>query len=208
MKPEPSAQRNFAAEYIETFDTHKITQEPNADALRAKLCKDLTQWPAATAGDRGTARRCQRWPVEQRRRAIFRLGNRRQLPVSIAADWLTSAWTNALPHSPVRQRPPSLKKWSPTGSRIYSACQNKHLMHSLPVARWRISPRWLRARHKLLDDKGWSVEERGWPAARRFAYWSGSTTKPCCAPCVISVSEPTPLSAFRWKMMALSLSPH
>ena len=43
MKPELKRAAELAAEYIETFDTHKITQGPNADALRAKLCKDLTR---------------------------------------------------------------------------------------------------------------------------------------------------------------------
>ena len=43
MNPELKRAAELAAEYIESFDTHKVGQELDADALTAKLYKDLTR---------------------------------------------------------------------------------------------------------------------------------------------------------------------
>ncbi len=42
MKPELQRAAELAAEYIESFDTRKVSEGPDPQALRARLRKDLT----------------------------------------------------------------------------------------------------------------------------------------------------------------------
>jgi glutamate/tyrosine decarboxylase-like PLP-dependent enzyme len=93
MKQELKRAAELAADYIETFDRHKISQEPDVDALRARLSKDLT---------------CDGLPPlqvieelhEDAKDGLLHSASGRffgwviggGIPVSIAADWLTSAW--------------------------------------------------------------------------------------------------------------------
>ena len=93
MNPELKRAAELADAYIETFDTHNVSQEPDPDALRARLYKDLT--------DDGLP------PVqvieelhEDAKDGLLNSAGGRffgwviggGIPVSIAADWLTSAW--------------------------------------------------------------------------------------------------------------------
>ena len=42
MNPELKRAAEIAADYIESLDTQKVSQEPEPDALRARLRKELT----------------------------------------------------------------------------------------------------------------------------------------------------------------------
>ncbi|MCH6566123.1 MAG: hypothetical protein IH811_09660 [Proteobacteria bacterium] len=42
MNPELKRAAELAGAYIESFDTEKVSEEPDPDALRAKLYKELT----------------------------------------------------------------------------------------------------------------------------------------------------------------------
>ena len=93
MNPELERAAQIAAEYIESFDHHKVSDEPHPDALRQKLQKELTD-------DGLPGLQVIEELAEDAREGLLNTGGGRffgwviggSLPVSIAADWLTSAW--------------------------------------------------------------------------------------------------------------------
>ncbi|MCH8058124.1 MAG: aspartate aminotransferase family protein [Proteobacteria bacterium] len=162
MKPELKRAAELAAEYIESFDTHKVSQETDADALRAKLYKDLTR-------DGLPPLQVIEELFEDAKDGLLNSAGGRffgwvlggTIPVSIAADWLTSAWDqNAATYacSPAAAIIEEVvADWlkdilglpKQASYAFVTGCQMAHFT-ALAAAR-----------HKLLADKGWSVEERG-----------------------------------------------
>ncbi len=162
MKPELKRAAELAAAYIESFDTHKVSQEPDPDALRARLYKDLT--------DDGLP------PVqvieelhEDAKDGLLNSAGGRffgwviggGIPVSIAADWLTSAWDqNAAtyacsPSAAIIEEVVALWLKDILGipqQASYAFVTGCQMAHVTALAA---------ARHKVLADKGWSVEEQG-----------------------------------------------
>lgn len=162
MNPELKRAAEIAAQYIESFDHHKVSEEPDPDKLRAKLHKNLTDHglpPLQVINEL----------AEDAREGLLNSGGGRffgwviggGIPVSIAADWLTSAWDqNAAAYA-----------CSPTAAIIedvvadwlkdilglpqqasYAFVTGCQMAHVTALAA---------ARHKVLADKGWSVETQG-----------------------------------------------
>ena len=162
MNPELKRAAELADAYIESFDTHKVSQEPDPDALRARLYKDLT--------DDGLP------PVqvieelhEDAKDGLLNSAGGRffgwviggGIPVSIAADWLTSAWDqNAAtyacsPSAAIIEEVVALWLKDILGipqQASYAFVTGCQMAHVTALAA---------ARHKVLADKGWSVEEQG-----------------------------------------------
>lgn len=162
MNPELKRAAELAAQYIDSFDHHNVSEEPDPEALRASLCKDLTP-------DGVPPLQVINELAEDARAGILNSAGGRFFgwvigggtPVSIAADWLTSAWDqNAAAYA-----------CSPSAAIIedvvagwlkdilglpqrasfafVTGCQMAHVT-ALSAAR-----------HKVLVDKGWSVETQG-----------------------------------------------
>jgi len=162
MNPELKRAAELAAAYIESFDQQKVSAETDPQTLRAKLQKELTAdgLPPLQVIDELAA---------DARDGLLNSGSGRffgwviggGIPVSIAADWLTSAWDqNAAAYacSPaaaiiedvaagwlkdILGLPPQASYAFVTG------CQMAHVT-ALAAAR-----------HKVLADKGWSAEIQG-----------------------------------------------
>ncbi len=162
MDPELKRAAELAAEYLDSLDERKVSDEPDPQALRDKLHKELT--------DEGLP------PLqvieelaEDARDGLLNSANGRffgwviggGVPVSIAADWLTSTWDqNAAAYA-----------CSPTAAIIedvvgewlkdilglpqhasYAFVTGCQMAHVTALAA---------ARHKVLADKGWSAETQG-----------------------------------------------
>ncbi len=162
MNPELKRAAELAAEYIESFDHHKVSEEPDPEALRKRLYKELTDdgLPPLQVIDE---------LAEDAREGLLNTGGGRffgwviggGIPVSIAADWLTSAWDqNAAAYA-----------CSPSAAVIedvaagwlrdilglpqhasYAFVTGCQMAHVTALAA---------ARHKVLANKGWSVETQG-----------------------------------------------
>lgn len=162
MNPELKRAAELAAEYIESFDHHKVSDEPDPETLRGRLCKELTDdgLPALQVIDE---------LAEDAREGLLNTGGGRffgwviggGMPVSIAADWLTSAWDqNAAAYA-----------CSPSAAIIedvvagwlkdilglpqhasYAFVTGCQMAHVTALAA---------ARHRVLARQGWSVETRG-----------------------------------------------
>ena len=162
MNPELKRAAELAAAYIESFDTEKVSEEPDPDALRAKLYKELT------ADGLPPLQVIEELAEDAREGLLNSAGGRffgwvigGGIPVSIAADWLTSAWDqNAAAYA-----------CSPAAAIIedvvagwlkdilglpehasYAFVTGCQMAHVTALAA---------ARHKILADNGWSVEEQG-----------------------------------------------
>ena len=93
MNPELKRAAELADEYIASFDHHKVSEKPHPEALRKRLHKELTDdgLPPLQVIDE---------LAEDAREGLLNTGGGRffgwviggGIPVSIAADWLTSAW--------------------------------------------------------------------------------------------------------------------
>lgn len=93
MNPELKRAAQLGAEYIESFDHQKVSDQPDPKVLREKLCKELTDdgLPPLQVIEELS---------DDVREGLLHTGGGRffgwviggSLPVSIAADWLTSAW--------------------------------------------------------------------------------------------------------------------
>lgn len=162
MNPELERAAELAAEYLDSLDQQKVSEEPDPQAVRNRLHKELT--------DEGLA------PLqvieelaEDARGGLLNTANGRffgwviggSVPVSIAADWLTSAWDqNAAayacsPAAAVIEE--VVAEWlkeilglpQQASYAFVTGCQMAHVT-ALAAAR-----------HKVLADKGWSAETQG-----------------------------------------------
>lgn len=162
MSPELKRAADLAAEYLDALDQRKVSEEPDPQAIRNRLQKDLTDegLPPLQVIDE---------LAEDARDGLLNSANGRffgwviggGIPVAIAADWLTSAWDqNAAAYA-----------CSPTAAIIeevvadwlkeilglpqqasYAFVTGCQMAHVTALAA---------ARHKVLADRGWSVETQG-----------------------------------------------
>jgi glutamate/tyrosine decarboxylase-like PLP-dependent enzyme len=162
VNPELKRAAELAAEYIESFDHHNVSEELDPKALRDRLQKDLTDdgLPPLQVIDE---------LAEDARDGLLNTAGGRffgwviggGIPVSIAADWLTSAWDqNAAayacsPSAAIIEEVAAgwikdiLGLPQQASYAFVTGCQMAHVT-ALAAAR-----------HKLLADKGWSAEEQG-----------------------------------------------
>ena len=101
MKPELELAARLADEYIASFDTHRVTEEPDPQALRARLHKRLPAEGLSAVQVIGELH-------DDARPGLLNTAGGRffgwviggGVPVAVAADWLTSAWDqNAAAHA-------------------------------------------------------------------------------------------------------------
>ena len=162
MNPELKRAAELAAEYIESFDHQKVSEEPDPEALRDRLYKELTPdgLPALQVIDE-LARDARDGLLNSAGGRFFGWVIGGGIPVSVAADWLTSAWDqNAATYA-----------CSPSAAIIedvvagwlkdilglpqqasYAFVTGCQMAHVTALAA---------ARHKVLADKGWSAEKQG-----------------------------------------------
>ncbi|MDJ0916580.1 MAG: aminotransferase class V-fold PLP-dependent enzyme [Woeseiaceae bacterium] len=162
MNPELARAAEIAAQYLDSLDEQKVRAEPDPQLIRAKLHKELTDdgLPPLQVIEELN---------EDARDGLLNSTNGRffgwviggGVPVSVAADWLTSAWDqNAAAYA-----------CSPTAAVIedviaewlkdilglpqqasYAFVTGCQMAHFTALAA---------ARHKVLADKGWSAETQG-----------------------------------------------
>lgn len=162
MNPELKRAAELAAEYIESFDHHNVGEEINPQALRDRLQKELTDDglpPLQVINEL----------AEDAREGLLNTAGGRffgwviggGIPVSIAADWLTSAWDQnaaayaCAPSAAIIEE--IAAAWikdilglpKQASYAFVTGCQMAHVT-ALAAAR-----------HKVLADKGWSAEEQG-----------------------------------------------
>lgn len=162
MNPELKRAAELAAEYIESFDQQKVSEELGPQALRDKLCKELTSEglpPLQVINELD----------EDAKDGLLNTANGRffgwviggGIPVSVAADWLTSAWNqNAAayacsPSAAIIEE--VVAGWlkdilglpQQASYAFVTGCQMAHVT-ALAAAR-----------HKVLADVGWSAESQG-----------------------------------------------
>ncbi|MCW8924930.1 MAG: aminotransferase class V-fold PLP-dependent enzyme, partial [Xanthomonadales bacterium] len=152
----------LAAEYIDSFDHQKVSIETDPDKLRGRLRKELTNTglPPLQVIDE---------LAEDAREGLLNTGSGRffgwviggGIPVTIAADWLTSAWDQnaaAFACSPSAAIIEDVAAdWlkdilglpQHASFAFVTGCQMAHVT-ALAAAR-----------HRILADKGWSVEIQG-----------------------------------------------
>ena len=93
MNPELKRAAELAAEYLDVLDQQKVSEEPDPQALRDKLHKELTD-------DGLPPLQVIEELADDARDGLLNSSNGRffgwviggGVPVSVAADWLTSAW--------------------------------------------------------------------------------------------------------------------
>ena len=162
MNPELKRAAELAAEYIESFDHHNVSEEIDPQALRDRLQKELTDDglpPLQVINEL----------AEDAREGLLNTAGGRffgwviggGIPVSIAADWLTSAWDQnaaayaCAPSAAIIEEVAAawikdiLGLPKQASYAFVTGCQMAHVT-ALAAAR-----------HKLLADKGWSAEEQG-----------------------------------------------
>ena len=162
MNPELKRAAELAAEYIESFDHQKVSEEPDPKVLRDKLSKELTNDglpPLQVINEL----------AEDAKEGLLNSGGGRffgwviggGIPVSIAADWLTSAWDqNAAayacsPSAAIIEEVVAgwLKEiFGLPQQASYAFVTGCQMAHVTALAA---------ARHKVLADKGWSAERQG-----------------------------------------------
>jgi glutamate/tyrosine decarboxylase-like PLP-dependent enzyme len=152
----------IAAEYIESFDHHKVSDEPDPQVLRDRLYKELT-------ADGVPPLQVINELAEDAREGILNSAGGRffgwviggSIPVSVAADWLTSAWDQnaaayaCAPSAAIIEE--VVAAWlkdilglpQQASYAFVTGCQMAHVT-ALAAAR-----------HKLLADAGWSVDKQG-----------------------------------------------
>ena len=162
MNPELKRAAELAAEYIESFDQQKVSEEVDPETLRDRLYKELTTDglpPLQVINELS----------EDARDGLLNSANGRffgwviggGIPVSIAADWLTSAWDQnaaayacspsaAIIEDVVADWLKDILGLPQQASYAFvTGCQMAHVT-ALSAAR-----------HKVLVDRGWSVENQG-----------------------------------------------
>ncbi len=162
MNPELKRAAEIAAEYIESIDQHKVSDEPDPQALRERLSKQLTADglpPLQVINELSEDIREGLLNSSAGRFFGWVIGG--GIPVSIAADWLTSAWDqNAAayacsPSAAIIEE--VVAEWlkeifglpQKASYAFVTGCQMAHVT-ALAAAR-----------QKLLSDKGWLVDKQG-----------------------------------------------
>jgi len=162
MNPELKRAAELAAEYIDALDTQAVSHEPHADDLRAKLSKELT------AGRLPALQVIEELAVDARDGLLNTASGRffgwvigGGIPVSVAADWLTSAWDQNA----------GIYACSPTAAVIEEVVADwlkeilglpKHASYAFVTGCQMAHVTALAAaRHKILADRGWVVAEQG-----------------------------------------------
>ncbi len=162
MNPELKRAAELATDYLDSLDQLKISEEPDPQSIRNKLQKELTDdgVPSLQVIDELAA---------DIREGLLNTTNGRfygwviggGVPVSVAADWLTSAWDQnaaayaCAPSAAVIEE--IVGEWlkeilglpKQASYAFVTGCQMAHVT-ALAAAR-----------HKVLADKGWSAEEQG-----------------------------------------------
>ena len=162
MNPELKRAADLAAEYIESFDHHNVSEELDPQALRDRLQKELTEdgLPPLQVIDE-LARDARDGLLNSAGGRFFGWVIGGGIPVSIAADWLTSAWDqNAAayacsPSAAIIEE--VVAGWlkdilglpKQASYAFVTGCQMAHVT-ALAAAR-----------HKVLADHGWSAEKQG-----------------------------------------------
>lgn len=162
MNPELKRAAELAAAYIESLDRQKVGTEIDPQSLRARLDKELTPGglpPLEVIEEL----------AEDARDGLLNSGNGRffgwviggGIPVSVAADWLTSAWDqNAAayacsPSAAIIEEVAAAWLKDILGlpqQASYAFVTGCQMAHVTALAA---------ARHKVLADKGWSAERQG-----------------------------------------------
>jgi glutamate/tyrosine decarboxylase-like PLP-dependent enzyme len=162
VNPELKRAAEIAAEYLESLDQQKISEELEAEVLRGRLYKELTDDglpPLQVINEL----------AEDAREGLLNTAGSRffgwviggAIPVSIAADWLTSTWDqnagaySCSPSAAIIEE--VVGDWlkdilglpKQASYAFVTGCQMAHVT-ALSAAR-----------HKVLTDKGWSVESKG-----------------------------------------------
>jgi glutamate/tyrosine decarboxylase-like PLP-dependent enzyme len=162
VNPELKRAAELAAEYLDNLDQQKVSEEPDPETIRKKLHKDLTDegLPPLQVIEELAA---------DAREGLLNTANGRFFgwvigggtPVSIAADWLTSAWDqNAAAYA---CSPAAAVIEDVVGDWLkdilglprhasYAFVTGCQMAHVTALAA---------ARHKVLANKGWSVETQG-----------------------------------------------
>ena len=162
MNPELKRAAELAAEYVESFDHRKVSEEVDPETLRNRLHKELTPdgLPPLQVIDE-LARDARDGLLNSASGRFFGWVIGGGIPVSIAADWLTSAWDQnaaayacspsaAIIEDVVAIWLKDILGLPQTASYAFvTGCQMAHVT-ALSAAR-----------HKVLADKGWSAEKQG-----------------------------------------------
>lgn len=162
MNPELKRAAEIADQYIASFDHHRVSEEANPETLRNRLKKKLTAdgLPPVQVIDE---------LAEDAREGLLNTAGGRffgwviggGIPVSIAADWLVSAWDQnagayaCSPSAAVIEEVAA--EWlkdilglpQQASYAFVTGCQMAHVT-ALAAAR-----------HRVLANKNWSVEEQG-----------------------------------------------
>ncbi len=162
MNPELKRAAEIAAQYIESFDHHNVSEQLDPQALRDRLHKELTAEglpPLQVINE--LAEDAQDGLLNSAGGRFFGWVIGGGIPVSIAADWLTSAWDqNAAtyacsPSAAIIEE--VVAGWlkdilglpQQASYAFVTGCQMAHVT-ALAAAR-----------HKVLADRGWSAEKQG-----------------------------------------------
>ncbi len=162
MTPELKRAAELAADYLDNLDQQHVSEEPTPEAVRSRLHKELTDdgLPSLEVIEE---------LAEDARHGLLNTANGRfygwviggSVPVSIAADWLTSTWdqnaaayacspTAAVVEDVVAEWIKDILGLPQHASYAFvTGCQMAHFT-ALAAAR-----------HRVLADKGWSVETQG-----------------------------------------------
>ena len=162
MNPELELAAELAGSYIDSLDTRKVSEELAPEVLRARLRKELTDdgVPPVQVIEE-LARDAEEGLLHTAGGRFFGWVIGGGIPVSVAADWLTSVWDqNAAayacsPSAAIIEEVaaewlkeifglPRLASYA-----FVTGCQMAHFT-ALAAAR-----------HRLLADRGWSAEEQG-----------------------------------------------
>ena len=162
MNPELKRAAELATEYIESFDHQNVSEEPDAKALRDRLSKTLTSDglpPLQVINE--LAEDAKPGLLNSAGGRFFGWVIGGSTPVSIAADWLTSAWDQnaaayaCAPSAAIIEE--VVAGWlkdilglpQHASYAFVTGCQMAHVT-ALAAAR-----------HKVLADRGWSAERQG-----------------------------------------------
>lgn len=162
MNPELKRAAELAAEYLDSLDQHKVSEEPDPEALRMALHKELTDdgLPPLQVIEE-LAKDAQPGLLNTANGRFFGWVIGGGVPAAIAADWLTSTWDqNAAAYacSPAAAVIEDvIAEWlkeilglpQHASYAFVTGCQMAHFT-ALAAAR-----------HKVLADQGWSVEKQG-----------------------------------------------
>ncbi len=162
MNPELNRAAELAAEYLESLDHQKVSEETDPETLRGRLHKELTPdgLPPLQVIDE-LAQDARDGLLNSAGGRFFGWVIGGGIPVSIAADWLTSAWDqNAAayacsPSAAIIEDVVAVWLKDILGlpqSASYAFVTGCQMAHVTALSA---------ARHKVLADKGWSAEKQG-----------------------------------------------